>query len=77
TVWSSIVNSLKMMTETGDHTMRVIGPAPGRAQFIEVVTDEKPLRRAMYRFSRNLLGVSLLLAVLTAALVYLALHFLF
>ncbi|MDU0960528.1 MAG: HAMP domain-containing sensor histidine kinase, partial [Bradyrhizobium sp.] len=57
--------------------MRVIGPAPGRAQFIEVVTDEKPLRRAMYRFSRNLLGVSLLLAVLTAALVYLALHFLF
>jgi signal transduction histidine kinase len=77
TAWSSIVNSLKMMTETGDHTMRVVGPSPGRAQFIEVVTDEKPLRRAMYRFSRNLLGVSLLLAMLTAALVYLALHFLF
>ncbi|CCD96761.1 putative sensor histidine kinase [Bradyrhizobium sp. ORS 375] len=77
TVWSSIVNSLKMMTETGDHTMRVIGPAQGRAQFIEVVTDEKPLRKAMYRFSRNLLGVSLLLAMLTAALVYFALHFLF
>nr|WP_210262022.1 HAMP domain-containing sensor histidine kinase [Bradyrhizobium aeschynomenes] len=77
TVWSSIVNSLKMMTETGDHTMRVIGPAQGRAQFIEVVTDEKPLRKAMYRFSRNLLGVSLLLAMLTAALVYLALHYLF
>ncbi|MGJ5033428.1 sensor histidine kinase [Bradyrhizobium sp. HKCCYLRH3059] len=77
TVWSSIVNSLTMMAETGDHTMRVIGPSPGRAQFIEVVTDEKPLRKAMYRFSRNLLGVSLLLAVLTAALVYLALHFLF
>ncbi|MGJ4950965.1 sensor histidine kinase [Bradyrhizobium sp. HKCCYLS20291] len=77
TVWSSIVNSLKMMTETGDHTMRVVGPAQGRAQFIEVVTDEKPLRKAMYRFSRNLLGVSLLLAVLTAALVYFALHFLF
>ncbi len=77
TAWSSIVNSLKMMTETGDHVMRVVGPAPGRAQFIEVVTDEKPLRRAMYRFSRNLLVVSLLIAVLTAALVYLALHYLF
>ncbi|MGJ4926662.1 sensor histidine kinase [Bradyrhizobium sp. HKCCYLS2038] len=77
TVWSSIMNSLKMMAETGDHTMRIVGPAQGRAQFIEVVTDEKPLRKAMYRFSRNLLGVSLLLAVLTAALVYLALHFLF
>jgi len=77
TVWSSMVNSLRMMTETGDHTIRVIGPSPGRAQFIEVVTDEKPLRRAMYRFSRNLLVVSLLIAILTAALVYFALHFLF
>jgi signal transduction histidine kinase len=31
----------------------------------------------MFRFSRNLLGVSLIIAGLTAALVYLALHFLF
>ena len=77
TAWSSIVNSLQMLTETGDQAIRVVGPAPGRAQFIEVVTDAKPLRRAMYRFSRNLLGVSLLLAMLTAALVYLALHYLF
>src|SRR6201992_1440148 len=77
TVWSSIVNSLQMMTETGNHTIRVIGPASGDAQFIEVVTNEQPLRKAMYRFSRNLLGVSLLLAMLTAALVYLALHYLF
>jgi signal transduction histidine kinase len=77
TVWSSIVNSLQMMTETGDQAMRVVGAAPGRAQFIEVVTDAKPVRRAMYRFSRNLLVVSLLIAVLTAALVYFALHFLF
>src|ERR1700742_4211789 len=27
TVWSSIVNSLQMMTETGNHTIRVVGPA--------------------------------------------------
>jgi len=77
TVWSSIVDSLRMMTETGNHTIRIVGPAQGNAQFIEVVTDEKPLRRAMYRFSRNLLAMSLLLAVLTAALVYFALHYLF
>lgn len=77
TAWSSIVNSLKTMTERGNHVIRIIGPSPGRAQFIEVVTDEKPLRQAMYRFSRNLLVVSLLLAGLTAALVYLALHYLF
>jgi signal transduction histidine kinase len=77
TAWSSIVNSLQMMTERGNQAMRVVGPAPGGAQFIEVVTDAQPLRRAMYRFSRNLLGVSLLLGVLTAAMVYLSLHYLF
>src|SRR4051812_14095913 len=49
TVWASIVNSLQMMTETGDQAIRVVGPAPGSAQFIEIVIDEKPLRRAMFR----------------------------
>jgi signal transduction histidine kinase len=41
------------------------------------VVDDAPIRQAMYRFSRNLLLVSLAIAILTAALVYLALHFLF
>lgn len=77
TAWSAIVNSLQLMSETGNQAIRVVGPAPGSAQFIEVVTDAKPLRRAMYGFSRNLLVVSLLIAVLTAALVYFALHYLF
>jgi signal transduction histidine kinase len=77
TVWSAIVDSFETMLETGNHTIRVVGPAPGAAQFIEVVIDEKPLRQAMYRFSRNLLLVSLLIAMLTAGLVYLALHYLF
>jgi signal transduction histidine kinase len=77
TVWSSIVDSFEMMLETGNQAIRVIGPAPGGGQFIEVVIDELPLRQAMYGFSRNLLLVSLAIAILTAALVYLALHFLF
>jgi signal transduction histidine kinase len=77
TVWDAITGAFQMMAERGDRTIRVVGPTPGSAQFIEVVIDEKPLRQAMYRFSRNLLVVSLLIAVLTAALVYLALHYLF
>src|ERR1043166_1584188 len=77
TVWSAIVESFETMLETGNQTIRVVGPAPGAAQFIEVVVDEKPLRLAMYRFSRNLLVVSLGIAMLAAGLVYLALHFLF
>ncbi len=77
TPWSSIVTSFEMMFETGNQAIRIIGPPPGGGQFIEVVVDEAPLRKAMYRFSRNLLLVSLAIAILTAALVYLALHFLF
>jgi signal transduction histidine kinase len=77
TAWSAILGAFETMMESGNETIRVIGPAPGGAQFIEVVIDERPLRQAMYRFSGNLLLFSLIIAVLTAALVYLALHFLF
>src|SRR5947209_8748854 len=77
TVWSAIVNSFETMLEPGNQAIRVIGPAAGGAQFTEVVIDQAPLRQAMVRFSRNLLLVSLAIAVLTAALVYLALHYLF
>jgi signal transduction histidine kinase len=77
TAWSAIVGSFQTMLETHDQTIRVIGPAPSAGEFIETVVDEAPLRAAMYRFSRNLLLVSLGIAVLTAGLVYVALHFLF
>ena len=40
TVWSAIVDSFEIMLETGNQAIRVIGPAPGGAQFIEVVIDE-------------------------------------
>src|SRR6202020_1066423 len=45
TAWSAIVDSFETMLESGNQTIRVVGPAPGGAQFIEVVIDEKPLRR--------------------------------
>src|ERR1700742_2874448 len=77
TAWSAIVDSIETMLETGNQTIRVVGPAPGGAQFIETVVDEAPLRAAMCRFSSNLFWFSLGISVLTAALVYLALHYLF
>src|SRR5579862_8389749 len=60
TAWSSIVTSLQMMMESGNQAIRIVGPAPSGGQFIEVVVDEVPLRKAMYLFSRNLLLVSLM-----------------
>ena len=55
--------------------MRVIGPATIGGEFVEIVTEEAPLRRAM-QFSSNILLLSLLISGITAALVYLSLHYL-
>jgi signal transduction histidine kinase len=77
TAWQAITGSFQMMLETGNQAIRIVGPAVGNAQFIEVVTDEAPLRQAMYRFSRNVAVVALIIGMLTAGLVYLALHYLF
>jgi signal transduction histidine kinase len=77
TVWSEIVGSLSMMFDTDNEVIRIIGPAPGSAQFLEVVIEEQPLRKAMYRFSVNVLLLSLVMTIITAGLVYMALHYLF
>jgi signal transduction histidine kinase len=45
--------------------------------FLEIVLDEAPLRYAMLRFSVNILLLSLFISATTAALVYLALHYMF
>ena len=51
TVWSAIVDSIETMLETDNHVIRVVGPAPGGGQFIEVIVDEAPLRKAIDRKS--------------------------
>jgi len=45
TVWSAIVDAFEVMLESGNQSIRIVGPAPGGAQFIEVVVDELPLRQ--------------------------------
>ena len=57
--------------------MRVVGPAPMGGDYIELVMDEPPLRKAMLSYSVDILLVSLLISVITAALVYLSLHYMF
>src|SRR3979490_885311 len=57
TVWSAIRDSFEIMLESGNQAIRVIGPARGGAQFIEVVIDELPLRPATDRVFRKRLVV--------------------
>jgi signal transduction histidine kinase len=73
-VWEAIDT---MFLCTDDHIMRVVGPAPKGGDFVEIVIEEGPLRQAMFRFSRNILLLSLIISAITASLVYLALHYMF
>ena len=45
--------------------------------FIEVVLPEAPLRAAMVRYGLNVMGLSVIISIITAALVYFALNGLF
>ena len=74
----AIVDAFEMMLDTKKtDVMRVVGPAPMGGEYVELVMDELPLRRAMVRYSVDILLISLLISCITAALVYLALHYMF
>lgn len=74
---TAIYQAFETMLTGADGSIRIIGPTSTAGEYLEVVVDEKPLRASMYRFSTNLLLFSLAISILTAALVYLALHYLF
>jgi signal transduction histidine kinase len=74
---NAIYQAFEMMLSRAEGSIRIIGPTSTGGEYIDVVVDEKPLRAAMVRFSVNLLLFSLAISILTAALVYLALHYLF
>ena len=58
-----------------DRAIRVIGNSPKDSDvFVEVVLAEEPLRVAMFAFSQRILALSLVISLITAALVYLSLH---
>ena len=73
----AIVNAFATLFSDPKDLMRVVGPAPIGGEFVELVIEEAPLRRAMLRFSSNILLLSLLISGITATLVYLSLHHMF
>ncbi|WP_454658111.1 sensor histidine kinase [Bosea beijingensis] len=73
--WLSAINeALAVLVSPATMPIRVVGEAVGGADFVEIVIDEAPLRRAMLKFSWSLLLISLLLTGLTALAVYIALN---
>jgi signal transduction histidine kinase len=72
----AIIDAFDTLVCADSDVMRVVGPAPMGGEFVEIVLDETPLRKAMVDFSIRILILSLIISAFTAALVYLALHFL-
>ncbi|MEQ8824328.1 MAG: HAMP domain-containing sensor histidine kinase [Filomicrobium sp.] len=69
-----IGEALAALVRNEKRTLRVIGPLDGQAgDFIEIVIPEAPLREALRRYGRNILVLSIIISLFTAALVYLAL----
>jgi signal transduction histidine kinase len=61
----------------GDRQLRIVGTSPHQPDAtVEVVIDEQPLCRAMLAFGERILALSLAISLMTAALVYVALHLL-
>jgi hypothetical protein len=76
--FSATIDAFKMMLGSRkDDVMRVVGRAPMGGEFIELIMNEQPLRERMLRYSVDILLISLLISGITAALVYLSLHYLF
>ncbi len=70
-----IWDALSVFWAKEDRVIRVIGePGMGAGDFIEVVLPEAPLKEAMIRYGLNVLGLSVIISAITAALVYFALN---
>ena len=70
-----IPDAMQALAAPPGRLIRVIA-APGMmapGDEIDVVIDETPLRAAMWRYARNIFWLSIIISVITAALVYLAL----
>src|SRR5262245_35916234 len=66
----AVIDAFDTMISAGNSVIRAVGPAPMGGQFVEIIVDEAPLRRAMLRYSGNILLVSLLISGITAMLVF-------
>jgi signal transduction histidine kinase len=69
-----ITDALMVYVMPDDRAIRVIGdPGFHAGESIEVVMGEAPLKAAMIRYGLDILGLSILISIITAALVYLTL----
>ncbi|HRN87650.1 HAMP domain-containing sensor histidine kinase [Hyphomicrobium sp.] len=74
---SQIRDAIAIYFASDDRVIRVIGPlGPRYDDVIEIVLPEEPLRRAMVAYGMNIVYLSIIISLLTAAIVYFAISWL-
>lgn len=72
-----IADAFIALGQHDNRVLRVRGASPQDSTIIvEVIIDESPLRQAMFDYSRRILGLSIIISLIAAALVYISLHWL-
>ncbi len=71
---SAIVAAFDELIFGGNRAIRVYGPVGESAMVLDMVLDDGTLRHAMLVYSRNVLGLSLLISLITASLVFFAIN---
>lgn len=75
--WGLIADALDVFLAAGGREIRVLAtPSADPSVRIELVLDEAPLRADMIGFGLRILGLSVLISLFTATLVYTSLHWL-
>lgn len=72
-----VIDALLVYFRQEDRVIRVLNSANyGAGEFVEIVISEAPLKADMINFGLNILGLSIIISMITAALVYWALNWL-
>ena len=71
---AAIVGALDTMFNGGDRVLRVYGAVGDSAKEFELIISDKGLRKAMLVYARNVAILSLIISLITAALVFWAIH---
>jgi signal transduction histidine kinase len=72
---SLIHDAISVFFQRDEHLIRVVGqPSSVATEFVEVVLPQAPLKAAMVRYGLNVLVLSIIISIISAALVYLALN---
>ena len=74
---NTVVDGFRTMFSRDNDVLLVVGSAPMGGEFVEIVIDERPLREAMWTYSKTILLISLAISAISATLVYLSLLWLF